>query len=114
MQVEVYRNLHKKCFSVRDRATRKVVDHKQHVLLENVTFRVSLFGRQRVLREKRKNVHAFVRGSLCEKIEFPTLNPREAYYNPYKVEKFTDLETGKAVEKASRVFLTTGHIYYWE
>jgi hypothetical protein len=63
-RVEVYWNLHKKCFSYRPARKGGRVLHASSLLLENVTFAVQPAGRERVLREKRKNVHAFVRGDL--------------------------------------------------
>jgi len=68
MRVFVYFNLHRKCWSVRalnGRYKGRVVAHCDRVLLTDVEFRVSEAGRQRVLREGRKNVHAGVVGSLC-------------------------------------------------
>ena len=60
--VEVYRNLHKKCWSVRQRG--KVKLHTDYICLKDVEFKVSQKGRERVLREQRKNVHAFIKGFL--------------------------------------------------
>ena len=65
MLVETYFNLHKKLFSVRacegpDKG--RVIAHRKAVCLLNVKFKVSEAGRQRVLREQRKNVHAVMRG----------------------------------------------------
>lgn len=114
MKAKVYRNLHRNCFSVMRDKTRRVESHQQVVFMKNVTFKVSSIGRSRVLREKRKNVHAFVCGEVAKKIVFPNLQPKEAFYNPYMVEKFTDVESAKSVEKASCVLLAPGKIYYWE
>lgn len=66
MIVEVYRNLTKGCWSVRDAKTRLVIDHKDELTLANCAFKVSEAGRQRVLKEKRKNVHAVVKGLLLD------------------------------------------------
>ena len=65
MLVETYFNLHKKRFSVRacegpDKG--RVIAHRKAVCLLNVKFKVSEAGRQRVLKEQRKNVHAVMRG----------------------------------------------------
>jgi len=103
--VEVYFNLHKKLFSVRSRKTRKVLFHTDSVELSDVTFKVSEAGRQRVLKEKRKNVHAYVRGTLVASGIGWQRNDGSgvrAYYNPYKTETFiTDFgpihETTRAV-----------------
>jgi len=64
MRVEIYWNLHKGMWSVRDAKTRRVIGHAAQVLVRDATFKVSEAGRQRVLRERKKNVHAFVVGEL--------------------------------------------------
>lgn len=115
MRVRCYRNLHKKCFSVVDLKTNRVFAHQFHVVLRDAFFSVRESGRQKVLRERRKNVHAFVRGNLLKtNFAFPDLQPREAWYNPYKTKTFVDKETGEPVKLASLVLLSPGHIYYWE
>lgn len=65
-RVEVYRNLHKNCFSVRKNG--RVVKHipdDQGLTLVDVKFAVQPAGRAKVLRERKKNVHAFVRGTVA-------------------------------------------------
>jgi hypothetical protein len=63
-QVRCYWNLHARCWSIQDAKTRRVIGHATRVLLRDVAFKVSEAGRQRVLREGRKNVHAFAVGEL--------------------------------------------------
>ena len=60
----VYRNLHRDCWSVVDARTGRVALHADWVLLTGVRFLVSLAGRERAVREGRRNVHARVRGQL--------------------------------------------------
>jgi hypothetical protein len=115
MRVKCYRNLHKKCYSIVDLKAGKVFKHQFHVVLKDAWFQVSECGRKRVLKERRKNVHAWIRGTLLEtNFGFPDLQPKEAYYNPYKTKTFVDKETNEPVERASIVMLAPGHIYYWE
>lgn len=91
MQVKVYFNLHRKVWSVLTRTPKgwRLAFHERELTLENVTFKVSEAGRQRVLREKRKNVHAFAIGELVEKLPngFDILM-RPVSYNPYKAGTF--------------------------
>lgn len=67
MKVFVYFNLHKKVWSIKalegDRKGR-VIGHADCVFLEDINPKVSEAGRQRVIREKRKNVHAGIVGTL--------------------------------------------------
>ena len=100
VQTEVYFNLHKHLFSVRQNGL--VVAHDNCVLLEEAVFKVSQAGRARVLREKRKNVHALVRGKVGS-FNIPYLS-NSAYYNPYKTKTFVG-SNGEALHNAKIVFL---------
>jgi hypothetical protein len=117
--VKVYFNLHKKMFSIKDVKTGLVVGHSDQVGLKDATFKVSQAGRERVLREKKKNVHAFVIGSLeslsCFDIEssINDFDMSPAYYNPYKTETFIDSE-GNPLHEASEVDLVNGKIAYYQ
>jgi hypothetical protein len=112
MRVFVYFNLHKKCFSIKalegDRKGR-VVAHSNTVLLESCKFKVSEAGRQRVLREKRKNVHAgvtgvWINGDRVEShFEFLSMVGRQVTYNPYKYDSFIVKATEQSVDKADVV-----------
>jgi len=64
MKVKIYRNLHRDAFSVVDKATGKVAFYAETFGLADAVFRVQKGGRQTVLRENRKNVHAYVQGTL--------------------------------------------------
>lgn len=59
--VDVYRNLRRNTFSVREG---KVIGYADDLILLDAKFRVSKAGNARVRRENRKNIHAFVNGSL--------------------------------------------------
>jgi hypothetical protein len=108
MNVFVYRNLHQDCWSVKSKETGRVIAHADHVELSDVEFKVSQAGRDRVLREKSKNVHAGLQGKLVDFDpiggNMPTYpsqtfnsNPSEKpsqsepvsiTYNPYKYKHF--------------------------
>lgn len=97
MIIKVYWNLHRNCWSIQHKG--KVIGHANSVLLKNVTFSVSEAGRQRVLREKRKNVHAFAKGEMIvtneAKPEFLTL---PVTYNPYKFGYFFNKSNQEKIE----------------
>jgi len=101
--VEVYYNLRKKCLSVRKRGL--VIDHVRSILLKNAEFVVQPAGRKRVLKEKRKNVHAYVRGERVAVASFDGKSERITY-NPYKNKSFVSVETGKPVYKKDIVSIT--------
>ena len=105
MRVEVYYNLHKNVFSVRHKG--KVIAWGNRVTIENPEYVVREKGRQKVLEEGRKNVDAFVRGTLSDinnfkfgKIQQRLSEPREVTYNPYKYDSFVDGSTYQPVKKS--------------
>ena len=91
--IEVYRNLHKKCWSVRQGGKVKV--HTSYICLQAAEFVVQPAGREKVLREQKKNVHAFVKGYLISARTINRLNKDIEWtmdavtYNPYKHPHFT-------------------------
>ena len=92
MRVEVYWNLHKLCWSVRALEgpnKGRVIKHTQALGLRDCRFAVQPAGRERVLREQRKNVHAFVRGFMDTRTSLPPFDESVCVtYNPYKYDTF--------------------------
>ena len=99
MKAFVYFNLHRKCFSIKALEgvnKGRVVAHRNDYIIYNPTFKVSEAGRQRVIREKSKNVHAGVVGEwhsdddrYAERTaELSTFIGRAVTYNPYKYDSF--------------------------
>ena len=61
-------------------------------------------GQRKVRYEKRKNVHAKVKGMVVEKpSEILELGWNDAYYNPYKTDEFTDVQSGRHLKSAKFV-----------
>jgi len=124
-KVAVYRNLHRigYVYSVQDFKTKRVTDRTSEIFLKDCEFKVSESGRQRVLREKRKNVHAKIVGTRLSKEEWDeTLLKLEVLlkleildlyyldgigvsYNPYKYPTFVCLD-GTPVFKAKYVVVS--------
>lgn len=68
MRVFVYFNLHRKCWSIKaleGPSKGRVIGHADYVDLACVEWKVSEAGRQRVIREKKKNVHAGAIGTTA-------------------------------------------------
>ncbi len=115
LRVYVYFNLHRKCFSVKaleGEHRGRVVHHTDSVALLDVTFKVSQKGRERVLRTKRKNVHAGVSGTFVT--TSPCYEPllrhywckgQPVTYNPYKYKQFVNADTLQPVHTAGAVIL---------
>jgi hypothetical protein len=116
MRVYVYFNLHKKVFSVRaleGENKGRVVAHVNRILIDRPVFVVSEAGRQRVLREQKKNVHAGVRGiwtAWVDGIEaWDHLTP--VTYNPYLYSSFVEKSTLAPVHKATFAVLDNKRIF---
>ena len=129
MKVDVYRNLHKNCWSVRSREQHdygKVVAHANSLVLDDAKFVVSQAGRNRVLKEKKKNVHAVIRGTVRDSNMWPLsyafqncsswydLNFRLKHadlkgvtYNPYKKSTFFWEDTEEPIYYSDSVIFNT-------
>ena len=100
MRVKVYKNLRQNKWSVVG-PDGKVIDHVDHIVLDDPEFRVQPAGNARVRAEGRKNVHAYVVGERANENGKPA--PRENVhrftYNPYKHDTFVWQERGSDAEK---------------
>lgn len=112
-RVEVYRNLHTGTLSVRSCKTGRVIAHPTEITLALPKFVVQQGGRERVLRERKKYVHAFVRGYVSERGLAPQCGGRMAIYNPFKVSTFVDADEGTPVYCAEFATVTTAGVEYW-
>lgn len=87
--VRCYRNLHTGLWSVKQD---RVAFHTNIIYLKNVKFLVNESRRQKVILEKRKNVHAFVSGYLSTPQKFYSVDHGGfgygVMYNPYKFAHF--------------------------
>jgi hypothetical protein len=115
MKVKVYRNLHRGCWSVMDAKTRRVIEHRTDLMLKDATFQVQESGRQRVLRERKKNVHAFISGELVDNVPWDDLcelpASAEVSYNPYRMGSFYKRETGEPIRKAQAVLFEPSAVH---
>ena len=114
MRVEVYFNLHKKTFSVRNCKTGLVIAHTDNIWVEDPVFVVRKAGREKVLRERKKNVHAFVRGTWMQDLLVEDAQKifdhwgasEEVTYNPYKYDSFVTKHDAKAIDFGRLASLT--------
>jgi len=131
VRVHVYRNLRHQdqlAWSVvaNEGPTRgRVLEVVSAVPVKDATFVVREGGRQRVLREQSKNVHAFIRGQMvrsaplgCEpKLASPgamLLRRRSAIrvsYDPYLHGHFFVVETGEPIASAPLVAATADGVF---
>jgi len=110
----VYRNLHTGGFSVKFRG--RVIDRDNFFLGVGVTFKVNEAGRQRVIKDKKKNVHAY---SVCDKYTFAVNKDVDKIdklkvisYNPYASAQF--MCEGKPIEKTNSVLFYKGKCYLYK
>jgi hypothetical protein len=88
-RIRAYYNLHRKCFSVQDYQTGLVIEHTDKLFMTNAMFVVRKSGNERVKKEGKKNVHAFVNGIRHDKpIDTNHCNNYEVKYNPYTMDFF--------------------------
>ena len=92
-----------------------VIERTSAVKLFDVDFNVSQKGRKRVLKERRKNVHAKLGGASFKLLEEGGPISLDGYievtYNPYKNEHFTIVETGEYIAYCSEVLCVNGKVY---
>lgn len=110
----VYRNLHKKgvVYSMRNTKTKLVEKYQTIIVLQDVVFKVSKAGCNRVRLEKRKNVHAGVEGFEVTEVKLDKSKMRKASYNPYMSYSFYDVETKQPVYNAKYIMLDDTGLYY--
>lgn len=112
MRVKVYKNLHKKCYSISHDG--KVIGHSNSFSLYDCVFRVQKAGRQKVLEKQQKNVHAYVQGDLMWYIDldgnYHCVSDENIYdditftrvfsYDPYKYDYFYDVVDDGRIDQA--------------
>jgi hypothetical protein len=104
-----YRNLHFPGVVYSVKVNGKVLLHSNNIVVENAEFIVHKAGQAKVRKEKRKQVHAFVKGDIVVdplKLQNLKFKNKTAYYNPYKTDTFVDMD-GNPIYKARYVLLTS-------
>lgn len=131
MRIQLYRNLSpqyrgRRAWSIMAHEgpeKGRVIDVVDGVVLRNASFIVREAGRQRVLRDKQKNVHAFVQGDLETTYDLDTLTPAAADalfargakvrvgYDPYKMATFQREDCGKPVTESPLVIASPKGVF---
>ena len=117
----MYKNLHKNTWSIRNRKTGRVVAHQDEVNVLDAKFVVQPAGRKKVLEERRKNVHAFVRGTLVTENQvldvkdgFFLITPYLVKYNPYQADHFFYDNPDNRIDEADLVVLDSEGVTAWK
>lgn len=140
MRVRVYKNAHKtraqdkSVYSIKSIASNLVIGYSCYLTITDTKFIVQPSGRERVLKTKIKNVHAFIEGtinaSLADRLSSSNkeiinrkydflidplqsmLNLKFAEYNPYEHASFVDKRTGNKVASSPKVWLGCFGVVY--
>ena len=107
MKVDIYWNLNAKpasVFSVKSRERDNygiVVKYLKKGCIKDVEFVVQPAGQAWVRKNKRKKVHAFIRGVLVSRGSIKAEG--RAMYSPYKTDTYIDLDTREEVKHTQMV-----------
>ncbi len=108
-KVEVYRNLHditgKNKYSIRQKGL--VIGHANLIYMNDVNFVVNQKGRQKVIKNKQKNVHAFLRGFITT---HRSPISKRITYNPYINDSFIN-HSGQSIKTANAVILNPNGVW---
>ena len=125
---KVYKNLHNNKWSVMDVETGLVCGHADSVTLVDASTKISQAGRNRVLLERKKNVHAFIVGSVVALGGFQSFKGRNVIvkdcgvdhimldtlvsitYNPYKYDNFVVKSTEQVVPATMKVVFLNQYV----
>jgi hypothetical protein len=114
--VRVFKNSKHGCYNIMQNG--KIKASAKQIWLKDVEFLVRESGRQRMLRERRKNIHAYVVGELLDFVHpedaktLARLEGRNATYNPYRFSSFVDRETEAPLKTANMAQLDERGVTY--
>lgn len=98
-EVRVYRNLNNGKISLQTKQHKGwiVAGHITDCILKSVNFHVSESGRQRVIAQSTKNVHAWGQGTLIAQFDATVAAPISLAYNPYVNATFVDQASQQSI-----------------
>jgi hypothetical protein len=113
-EIYIYRNLTRGGFSLRYKG--RVIDHSDAIWVTRPMFAVSQAGNARVRRERKKYVHAYIKGenSFVQwpyRCGIPSGDWVKVVYNPYTMNEFRVEATGKRVWMAAAAVLLPRGVY---
>ena len=110
----MYRNLNNGLMSVQVKVPGKgwlVAGHVTDLVLSGVTFHVSERGRQRVLRDRCKNVHAWAQGLLVAEYRPDLVATVDLKYNPYTDQTFVQRQTQMPVHDCQFLVVRNNRVF---
>lgn len=114
--VRVIRNWKRNCYTILQNGVPKA--SAKQVRLADVEFRIRPSGRDRMLRERKRNVHAYAIGRLID-FTYPDedrvlekIHGRTVSYSPYGKAAFMDIESNTPVTVAETVHFGEDGVVY--
>jgi len=115
--VKVFKNLKYGCYTIMQGGLPRA--SARQVRLQDAAFTVRESGRQRMLREQRRTIHAFITGTLVDFVHagdnersMAQLPGTQVHYNPQRGGAFMDLTTDTPVDRAAMVQLDEQGVSY--
>ena len=110
-RIRIYRNLNNGIMSIQAKlGDWRVVGHVKNAVLKDVVFHVAESARQRVIRDRRKNVHAWGEGVLLGEFS-EIVCPVVLGYNPYENTNFVDKSTGLPIQKCHYLIVKDNKVF---
>lgn len=112
----IYRNLNNGRMSIQVKLNRswKVVGHVTSAVMGDVKFHVGEAGRQRVIRTRHKNVHAWGEGLLLSETDGSIYAPIHLAYNPYLDTSFKQGGTDNSISACSFLVVRSNRVFVTE
>jgi hypothetical protein len=113
-QVRVYRNLNNGRISVQaqdDQNRWKVVAHVQDLVMCQVSLTVRQSGRQRVIAQRQKNVHAWAEGRLVGVVDEALDCPINLAYDPYRNSCFVERSSQKPIVQCQALVVRNNRVF---
>ena len=115
--VRVFKNPSKGCYNIMQGGMIKA--SARQIRLKDAEFLVRESGRQRMLENNKRNIHAYVVGELVDFTHpdesdraLELIAGRNAYYNPHRYSSFVDRETESPLTTANVVQLDERGVIY--
>ena len=109
-KVRMYRCLNRKGFIFSLNQNGKVVGHTNNIVLKDCNLIVLESGKKRCLKEKQRNIHAFVEGYLGNENDIKLSFSFLLKYNPYENKNFYTSIAGE-ISKCNVVYIKNNKIY---
>lgn len=113
-KIRIYRNLNNGTMSIQTHTKGtgwRVAGHVTNAIVADGVFHISESGRQRVIAQNRKNVHAWYEGVLIGQFN-PSIDcPIDLAYNPYINETFVERRSQRAIKRCKYLVVRNNLVF---